>query len=167
MKTYKQKHKLKRNAKIAFILAYVQVALFFISMILLLVGRLNDWSEIPKEGFGVLGAFIIFSPLYSGMLFAGIGSYYHQTRMNIKMDINTYRQRVYFNKVINLMLSEQYDEALVIYNDCVKLCTLRSFLYAFILATLAQQKDKEKALVSLDRIKNVQAEINPEDILFI
>lgn len=167
MKTYKQKHKLKRNAKIAFTLAYLQIAMFVISFILIIVGRINDWAVFPKDGFGLLGAIAIFSPLFSGMLFAMIGSHYIQVRENIKRDIQTYRQRVYFNKVINLMLVEQYDKALAIYNDCVKSTNLKGFLYPFILTSLYHQTDKEKSNVFLERIKKVQAENNPEDILFV
>jgi hypothetical protein len=97
---FKTKRRLRKKAKLCYILAYVSIGMFFLTLALITV--LSD--AFPKPLANYVNVFVILTPvllfIFSSMVSFALAQGYKQTLLSYMTSIRQYRARRFFHQIL-------------------------------------------------------------------
>ena len=147
--TFTEKRKYKRQAKLYLILAYVLMFTFIIGFILLLVLQFHLknlsawWLTIPMS--------CIFISLILGLTSQAVAS----KRTYYIKNIKKYREDKLFNRIMNLVLNNDFQTSVNLFNGSMPDGILKNFLFGFIMGKRYTSTNSDEVNASTNKVAKI------------
>ena len=160
---FKTKRRIKKLAKLYFTLSWVFAIIFTFSITAIIFTVASTTEKNPA--FNNL-IWIIGSTFVIALVFDVVAMYFTAKRETYLARIKQYKQRVYFNTIINLIKNNDFKKAVDIHNNCLKTGNLKDFTFAYIISASQYSKDKERKQIGDEALGKFREYFKPEDVKF-
>ena len=152
---FKRKRNIKKLAKIYATIQWLFVIIFAVT-----------FSVIFIQGSSVLFWVMAIPSMLLSFTFNILSIFCSNKRTNYLSNIEKYKQWMYFNTILDLLKEENCDDAIHIYNYCLKKGKLKDFLYGYIICAEQRSIDKNRKQNGDENFNKFRNQVKAEDVKF-
>ncbi len=149
-------------------LAYRYTTSAIITIVLFSIVAITGFSLniIQPLWMRLLFSFIAIALLITSIVCIYAGQYRIERLIMYKRNIQNYKHRVMFMKVIDLIKANRFDEAVQLYNAYSADSEIKIFLYSYIVIARLYSTDPVQRQLGEKRLKELVDKWNPDKIIF-